>query len=588
MNIGARRLKMVHFPHGNLIGVQTICAGKKRIFNIMSNIKLDNAGNDAAQNDEQSSQMTQLTHDTGAIQSESTMITSTASVKPKFFQNMPKNDLGDYLTRATEIGTITFTSSDVVMSTSSLGYPWDLFLNNARIADKVKSYFYIRGTIQVIIVCNFPGNCYGSYVISALPYADLLSSTQGAIASVDLHPVNCMQVDHFGRVDCANAENIVLQLPFVWPYDWASIESAGNIASMRTMWKLYLTCLSPVRTAINGGEAIGTAKIYANLLDYELTVPHIGLEGQKTAHLKPNHAMKHLAPEVHEKVAAKAAKVSGAVDKVQHVAEKLEKVPIIGAYAAPVAKAASAAKKVFSMFGFTRENAEEHPTPIVQRSVTNIAHFDGSDSSEMAALTPGNTISIDPTLAGFDDKDCLSTADLFNRWTHVKTFTWSYSTPQDSLVVSVPITPMYATGGTDAKFQFMTAGYFGLPFKYWRGDMEYLVVLPVSKLHRGSLQAVWLPFKDTSISASLTNTTLNQVWDVSAGGEKAFSIGYARDIPFAECRIMADGLSIVNYNYTNGTFALRVVNPLQSQNNESFVTGHIFARAKKYGICSPS
>lgn len=543
----------------------------------MTSHQLVNAGNDAAHNDEKVSPSTNIVHDTGAIVSESTMIQNSVDVTPKFFQTMPQNTLDDYLKRATEIATYSLGGESSLTLKASFD-PWELFLANTRINDKVKTYLYIRGTIQVTFVFNFPGNAYGTYVVSAFPLGGTLSNpvnnSSFEVNSVQ-HVENCMQVDQWSRVDCANSENVVMQLPFLWPFDYATLP-----VGPKSSWIINLWTLQAVKTAIPGGNPTGSVRVFAEMVDYELAVPHLqGRDSGHSKHLTMTHSMKTLAPEVHKKL---SGKVSGAADKVEKIAETVEKIPVIGAYAAPVAAAAKKISKVASWFGFTREEDEQVPMPISMRSVTNVAHIDGQDASDVAAFSATNSISIDPTLAGVAARDCLSCADFFNRWTLVDSFTWAVGAAAGSQLSQIPISPTFCRtgphGGGEINARLTTAGYFGLPFQFWRGDMEYLVIIPASKTHRGTIQVLWLPTGSTA-TGSVTNATLNQIIDVSAGSDYQFSVGYAREKPFLENRLMLAG-SLWNYDFCNGRLVFRVVNPLISQNTAASVECFVFARAK--------
>jgi len=56
--------------------------------------------------------------------------------------------------------------------------------------------------------------------------------------------------------------------------------------------------------------------------------------------------------------------------------------------------------------------------------------------------------------------------------------------------MNMDVTPGLASlagpASTGARF-FSTGGYVGLPFDYWRGDMEIMVEVLASPMHRGSL-----------------------------------------------------------------------------------------------------
>lgn len=529
----------------------------------MNNISIEKGGNDPAKQQEQEAPVTNITHGTGEVVSESNMKSNSTDGKLEIHQSMPKNDLGEFLSRLTPLLSIPILSTDGVLDVVTSFDPWTLFLANAAVQEKTKNFTYIRGTIEVIFVCAVPGNCYGGLAVSALPGGHLPSDGVFPSVSDDLVPANCCQVDHWATLDFAASENLILQLPFLWPYDYALLPG-GPIAS----WTISVTSLVPIQTAIPGGVAAGEMKVYARILeDLELVVPRF--QGKRAGHLTPTHTMKQHAPATHSKVSSKLAKAGA-------IADKLGGVPVIGQYAEAASKVAKGAAKVASWFGFTREEAESTPIPIVNRSVSNVAHIDGDDASDVAALTIGNQISISPTICADSPDDCLSTASLFARWTAVATFTWSSLLTTNTVLLSIPVTPNLIAGDAEG-FVMTTAGWFGFPFKYWRGGMEYWVYLPVSKLHRGSVQVAWIPTGSVA-SGDIANITMNAIIDVSAGSDHEFTVGYARDKPVLENQMMRVD-TIQNYDYSNGRFVIRVVNPLQSQNDSSEVTGIVFARA---------
>ncbi len=525
----------------------------------MSSPSIVKAGNDPAHNNEQVSvNAPSLAHDTGEMYFESPAVTSETSMTQRFFQKMPENTLTDFPLRATEIATLSLSDTDGALTVLTQFDPWYLYLSNPRVVDKLANYQLIRGTLQIMFVCAIPGNAFGTYVISALPNGGSAYSP----AAQFMHYANCMQVDHFVRIDCASSEDGVLQLDWLWPYDYAALPT-GPVNS----WEIDLTCLSPIQTAMPGGVVSGTIRVFASLMDdYELVVPHV--QANPKHKLKANETMRHLAPKTH----AKLTQASAAVSTVQSLAKKAEGIPIIGGYAAGVEKAAGAAKKVLNWFGFTRDTEESVPTRVTQRSVSSLAHVDGTDLSELSSLMSNNAISTDPLLVSNHSEDCMAFTSLFDRWTFVKKLTWDGSAAVGTVLGSLPVTPLFGLADTatsgDPMVRWGPAGYVGNCFRYWRGDMEYLVIIPVSKLHRGNLQVLWVPVGST-LPATTTNTTLNTIYDVTAGGEKEFKVGYARELPFLESRPLTSALSIVPVGATNGQIYFRVVTPLVSPNPDA-------------------
>jgi len=324
-------------------------------------------------------------------------------------------------------------------------------------------------------------------------------------------------------------------------------------------------------------------KIYANLMPgYELVVPHF-----QSRKLKANAAMKQHAPAVHAAIGeGRGSKMAG---MVASAAESLSTLPVIGSFAATAGAVARGAESVLSWFGFTREFDERMPIPVTQRSITNVAHVDGTDPSDLAALMSANEVSIDPTLNGFASEDCLALADFMSRWVLVDTFVWSSADPSMRWLSSVPVTPSYCRqfAEEDGDNLFLTtAGYVGLPFSYWRGTMEYLIIIPVSKFHRGALQLVWTPLGAALDGTDVTNVSLNVIFDVSENVDREVVVGFARENPVLHNTIITDRVPIVDLGSTNGTLHFRVINPLVAQASTASTSVFVFARGKnvQFGV----
>jgi len=548
----------------------------------MSQISMTSGGSDPAQNAPTQDATTHLSADLGEIMSSSSLMKSEHVPRAHVNQRMPRNDLTDYLTRYAEIAQFTFTDVTPGKGQAVVVAPWQQFLLNSYIAAKTSNYFLIRGTLEVMVVPAFPANGYGAYTVTAYPIGNPNNST----ATVQPNFTTCMQTDHFTYLDVAACENTTMQLPFLWPYDYASISTlttGTNGGAEDAMWALRIWCLSPVKTSIPGGVTSGSIRVYARLLpDYELVVP--SLQGKRKQSMVGSKRMEGMTGAA-DMVAGGKYKgvVSGLADKVSGVTSMLSTLPVIGPYAGVATKIADTVGDVASWFGFTREDAEKVPVPMTQRPFSNPAHIDGDDTSESATLSMANSISIDPLINGVSpSEDQMSFPSLFSRWTLVKEMTWTPDQTTSTILGSIPVSPFYGEGvtsATTAQIYLTTAGYCGLPFKYWRGDMEYKVVIPVSKLHRGTLQVYWVPSGATS-TATPTVSALNVIYDVAADEEKQISVGYAQDRPYLYSIILPQDVPILPTDYLNGRLLFMVVNPLQSQNAATGVDILVFARAK--------
>jgi hypothetical protein len=476
---------------------------------------------------------------------------------------LPTGDLGTFLARPVEIASGVLTNGDAAQGAVVTLDPWDLFLAVASVADKTANFSYFRGTLDLTFVLSSPGNAYGLYALTAVPNAGVPSAS--ATISNVARIANCLQTDVCAAVDIALSTTVELSLPFVMPEDYATLSSRGA-----NMWMLTLFCLQPVGTPIEGGVTEANYKIYARSTDIELVVPMF--QGGKRK--------KHLVIDSLEsaKTKMKSLGISMTSRKIENAAAGLASVPVIGTFAAPIAQAAGLVADVASWFGFSRETTEGEPRPIVNRALSNVAHVDGNDSSDLASLSVANAISVDPILADGTADDCAAFSSLFSRPTLVEVATWDPTDATGTTLVEIPVTPFFTRSSADTGIDLTVAGYCGLPFAYWRGDIHYKIFIPCSKMHRGAFQVAWLPSTADESAATLTNVTMNVVRELECGIEMDVIVGYAREKPALRGEIYSNA-TILNLDEINGRLVIRVVNPLRSQSDLASTRIFVFQSA---------
>jgi hypothetical protein len=477
--------------------------------------------------------------------------------------NLPTGDLGTFLARPVEIATGVLSNGNSPQTAVVTIDPWDLFLAVPSVADKTANFSYFRGTLELTFVLSAPGNAYGLYALTAVPNGGVAggSATMSNVARI----ANCLQTDICAAVDIALSTTVELSLPFVLPEDYATLATRGV-----DMWKLTLFCLQPVGTPIDGGITEANYKIYARSPDIELVVPMF--QGGKRK--------KHLVIDNLESAKAKMKSlgISSTSRKIEEAASSLASVPLIGTFAAPVAQAAGLVADVASWFGFSRETTEGEPRPVGNRALSNVAHIDGNDSSDLASLSVANTISVDPVLADGSPEDCAAFSSLFSRPTLVAVAAWDVTAATGETLLEIPVTPFYTRSTDDTGIDLTVAGYCGLPFAFWRGDINYKIFIPCSKMHRGAFQVAWLPSTADESAATLTNVTMNVVRELECGIEMDVTVGYAREKPALRGEIYSSS-TILNLDEINGRLVIRVVNPLRSQSDLASTRIFVFQSA---------
>lgn len=515
-------------------------------------------------------------HGTGVVYTERDTAQDVVEREPVQTQLAPPNPLGNFLERYALLSTFELGTSDTVFSTLGTVYPWNAFLTNPVIAPKVKNYKYIKGTLDVMINVTCPSGCFGLYFVTVLPNGmPGLLEAPGTVSgpSETLNYPNVMQTDHYAQLDMATSNNIEFSLPFLCPFDYAEIAYfTTNMQPARgdCMYAMSVVCYQPMATGFPSGQCNCTMNIYGRLQPgYELIAP-----------VYQGRSIKGGTFDTPQK-----STLSGSLGMISSAASMLAPIPYVGAAAGTVSAVASGLSKVAGALGFSREPAQQAPMTIAQRSVSSVANLEGPDISEHCSFTPHSEISpYSGNIHSVEDSDPMSYKDLFSRWTFVGSYAWANTTAVNTVLASIPVTPAFGyqeSGGTN-KYYMTTAGYVGLPFCKWRGDMEYLLIIPVSKFHRGMLNVSWYPGEKASSATDTITTVRNTIVDVSCNRNLFFRVGYMVQEPYSAFEITSEvnpvGTATTRHD-RNGWLELRVQNPLVLPNSADATTNiFVFAR----------
>lgn len=429
----------------------------------------------------------------------------------------------------------------------------DWFLDGA-VNSKLQQFRYWRGGFKIRIVLNIPAGAFGNLIYAIRPNGQTLSVFNSTKVSEFPNIAQLFQLDHV-IVDYSQSSDIIFEVPFVFPADYALID---GLDWSHYMWDLWIGYLHPISNGQGATALTADYSIYVSATDdFEVYLPEY------------------------------QGKISDSLSTLSSIAGSIT-APSISSLVAPAASVLSGAAKIAEYFGYTRETAQKTPTTMVYRPYSNVANVDCKDTSEIAALSVSNTISVDPTPGGGMDVDETSFQELFKKWTFVQQFQWGGGAIQGDHLFTMPVTPFcgYGDPSLGTGLVLPVAGYVGLPFQYWRGDMEYKLLIPVSAFHRGTIQVYWshLPYP-AGPGVDITNRCYNQIFHVAAGQVFDLCVGYTRNLQMLENIINSPGYpsnpSDMPTEANNGYLHFRVVNPLKAQTTSTSTTVVIMARACK-------
>jgi hypothetical protein len=533
----------------------------------------------------------EMAHASGNIVSLTAPVVAGSAGYTRVDQTMADTRFGDSLFRNVLLSKFTTFTANHEESLQ----PWVLWAADPFVAEKLKNFNYIRGSMVISGVLKAPPLAAGLVVVTFVPSYEATSWTP-------VNPIISTVLPHV-VVDLSTSSDFEVTLPWIVSSDWGNL--ADDLYSL--YWTVQIRVLSPMISGIPDGCASAQLTIFARPgEDFQLSgatyqsgrVGHTRPGGRSapppsvsslpafstSKPSAPGKPQETLQSSVNSYSVAKTGyKPSEVLSKISNFAAPFSVIPVIGEAAGIVSGAAALASSWASWFGFTRDTVVGIPSPVVNRAYQNVVHCDGNDASQSASLMAHNSISIDPAINGtMSAIDETALGFINSRYTLIGKFQYTVgdTAPQDQLI---PVTPCIGVFGPgDTTYIPSTAGYQAGKFAQWRGDMKYIFYPVVSAVHRGALQFIWQPIpRSASVPIDLTNISLNTIVDIGAAQPIEIKVGYNNDNPmcFTDFYALDTPLDLADYSTLNGYLRVRAINPIVGSICGQVVDVLVFAAA---------
>jgi len=459
--------------------------------------------------------------------------------------------LGDFFARPLPIKNYTWTPGTTW--TNVAFDPWTLYITNPRVANRMSNYQNFSGKVCLKFMINGNAFYYGRLMVYYQPTPNMDLGRQITVGN-GAKMMNSQRLKIF--IDPCQSQAGTMCLPFIWPFDKASLVEGTDIASLGTV---QIMALNELKHA-NAATSPLTITIYAWMEDVKLSMPTssniIGLVAQGGKDEYGDSPISSMATAV--------SKASG----------KLAGVPMIGPYARATEVATGVMAAAAKAMGFSRPAAIEQPTLVRPRYVGELAVTDVADTVAKLTIDSKQELAVGSDSIGIDSGDELLIKSIATRESYCTTFTWATSSVANTVLLSARVTPMHvALTTTTPQHYFVTACAFAsLPFKFWKGTMRYRFQIVCSEYHKGRLLIVWDPVRGTTIPEQ--NVAYSKIVDI--GAEKDFVLDVAWGLPKAWGQLVApaptmqaNGLpyTISSGGAANGVLTVYVLNELTSPNS---------------------
>jgi hypothetical protein len=358
--------------------------------------------------------------------------------------------------------------------------PWELFFNNKRVMNRISNFNLLRSMLHVKVVLNGNGFQYGRTILAYNPldlYDDFKPST---LLNQDI--VQLSQLPHI-YLNPTTSQGGELHLPFF--YHLNSIKQPDS--SYGELGECYLESINTLRHA-NGATDKVTISVFAWAERLTLAVP----TSLDSATLIAQSGFEIQSGEIDE--ANTKGFISGPATTVASIAGSLSAVPVIGKYALATSMVAKTTASVAKSFGYCRPTVTKNPEPYRPFPVSSLSLTTVPDHAQKLTVDDKQELTIDTEISGIKSGDVLSLSSIASRESYLTTFDWNVGTAPDTLLWNSRVTPVtWAEIGSPRSYHFPPCAMASMPFKYWRGTMNYRFQVVSSNYHKGRLRIAYDP-----------------------------------------------------------------------------------------------
>lgn len=461
-------------------------------------------------------------------------------------------NLGDFLSRPVRIGEYDWTVTSGNFSVNL--NPWELFLTNARVRDRVEGYRLLQGTLHLRLAINggpfFYGRAIASYRPRHLDDSHSFLANEGYLMQLSMLP-------HV-YLDPTTSEGGEIVCPFFNPDNW--IDLIGD--TFLQMGQLRIKSINDLNHANASTGTVGIS-VYAWMEDVRLAAPTTLGYAQYDAHAGDEYGTGIIS-----KPASSVAKVLGL----------LSEIPIIKPFARPSEIVASTIGRVAHVFGFSRPAIISDIERAKIKNTGNMANTDAHEALVKLTLDSKQELSVDPRTVGLSDVDEMSFDYIKCKEAYLSSFSWGENDSSGAELARLSVGPdQHNTGQLGGIDTYVLAPMYtcALPFRYWRGTIIFRFQIVASQLHRGRLRFSYDPYFFSGLGDPDENAVYSRIIDLATNRdfEMAISWNHARSWLRVDDRLTLGssgsfghpvGTNGIDFAKHNGMIRVSVANELTS------------------------
>lgn len=502
------------------------------------------------------------------------LIVSRMTTDPTYAKGVQESALlADFLKRPVKILAQNWTVGAVTPFLTVIN-PWQLFLNDPRVKNKLETFKLLHGTLHLKIMVNGSPFHFGRVFIGVRPTrfdnntsSVDMTSFQTQLTYLDNYTAAARLLrsgltlytsrPHVFVDPCTNQPQYI-HWPFFAATSWIDLINPDTIDRMG---RLEIFELNQLKHA-NGADDPVTISIFAWMDDVTLT------------------GLTKFAPVIESNVKdeyKKSGAISTVASAVAAASGYFTEIPYIGKFAMATRMGAGAVADIARLFGFSRPAIVNDVTIMRPQTFSNFANTVGGDSVFKLSLDPKQELTIDPSTVGLSNEDQMSIGYIAKKEAWIDVVPWAQDVAAGTKLYTLRVHPMVAPiedrGDLALHRYWQTPLSFATrPFQYWSGSLKYRFQIVCSNLHRGRLLFQYDPHGEATPFTADFNNRYSQVIDISELRDFTLEVKWSQ--PQAYCSTLLSQalnwstIGAVGTNphdaATNGTIFIYVLNELAS------------------------
>ncbi len=425
--------------------------------------------------------------------------------------------------------------------------PWELFLNDPKVLNKIETFKLLHGTLRLKFMLNGSPFHYGRMFVGVRPskfdnnntvltpvtsvtsvvYRD---ENNGGTKSLDVAKCLYSQRPHV-YLDPSTNQPQEITWPFFAQYNWIDLADPETVNRLGRIeiWELNklqhansatdpvtISCLAWMEDVKFAGLTAITPSVAQSMTSEKpkksKSKPTLtGEQGKGKDEYKPNGV------------------ISGPATTVAAVADYFTEIPIIGTYAKATSMAANAVSDIARLFGFSKPPVLTDTVIVRPQNIGNLSNVIGTDPIQKLSLDPKQELTVDPRTVGLTGEDQMSFGYLTKREAYIDYFNWNtVGTQNTGLLYSIRVHPCIAPVLSGYAYLQTPLSFVTRPFTHWSGAIRFRFQIVAAQQHRGRLLFVYEPSPSIAGTIADTNDRFAHIVDISQERDVTFEINWTQ------------------------------------------------------------